>query len=776
MAPIRHRVVDKVAAWLPPHGAVAALAAVVLAVAVLPGLLHADEPGKGQSLRVGVFISSDANHCYTPGIVHAVKHFSKRLADRINRRGGIDGRKLSLTFLDDFEQTDVAVANVKQVAEDPATIGMIGISSSTRGEAIFKALGPQLREQAIPFITEISLDSIFADDPSVFTMTSSVRNEVEVVRKVITDGGFQRPVFVGLDDDLYSIALGDGLKEIPGGPPLAGSHRAPVRDYKLDAASAAFLANEIAAEQPDIILLAIHSVPSATLLDQLAQRGITAPAFVLLGRIPSVAAQLVGKPYPGAMSQIAREGVPNVYNERLRRWIWRSPKDTWIFDDTVNEDAPGWKSGACEARNEEAARQIFDAANRRSIARGTQYRDMLRMITDAARSAPKKSNVPELRRHIGERLRSFVEGRQILKGLWENWAFTTGRTAAEDTLILSKQPGDDETTLAPVQYRRINGTLQRSTTVYTSIDLISMSRIDTNDRSFDAEFYLSMKSADNSIGIDNVEFTNAYRSQAGEKRLVVARQIHDGGSDSNFPPDVKLYKVSGKFEFDPELRNYPFDTQRLSVSFQPANAAQAFLIQPPAPKAEQADVAVDGWELKEQYVGSDQDIVPTIGASLSDRRIVPFYKFNATWVVKRVAVDYYLRVVVPLAFILLVTYFSAFLPHARFESIMAIQVTALLSAIALYLALPKVDSDQATLSDKIFMLTYAAVSVMIGLSILKDNLRRERSRLTLAVKFVQQIVFPITTVAFIAVTLAGTRAGSVPFRESIAKGWQALFG
>ncbi len=101
---------------------------------------------------------------------------------------------------------------------------------------------------------------------------------------------------------------------------------------------------------------------------------------------------------------------------------------------------------------------------------------------------------------------------------------------------------------------------------------------------------------------------------------------------------------------------------------------------------------------------------------------------------------------------------------------------ALLSAIALYLALPKVDSDQATLSDKIFMLTYAAVSVMIGLSILKDNLRRERSRLTLAVKFVQQIVFPITTVAFIAVTLAGTRAGSVPFRESIAKGWQALFG
>ena len=40
---------------------------------------------------------------------------------------------------------------------------------------------------------------------------------------------------------------------------------------------------------------------------------------------------------------------------------------------------------------------------------------------------------------------------------------------------------------------------------------------------------------------------------------------------------------------------------------------------------------------------------------------------------------------------------------------------ALLSGIALYLALPKVETDQATLSDTISMVTYAAVSLMIGL-------------------------------------------------------------
>ena len=56
---------------------------------------------------------------------------------------------------------------------------------------------------------------------------------------------------------------------------------------------------------------------------------------------------------------------------------------------------------------------------------------------------------------------------------------------------------------------------------------------------------------------------------------------------------------------------------------------------------------------------------------------------------KRQTTDYFLRVVVPLGFILIVAYLSIFIPRAHFEAIVTIQVTALLSAVALYLALPK---------------------------------------------------------------------------------------
>jgi len=728
-------------------------------------------------LNVGFFVSSDGNRCFTPGLVTAIKYFTTKLADQVNSTGGIGGRKVALTFLDDFEQSDLTVANVKKAIDDPAMMAMIGVPSSTRGRTVFNALGSEIRDKEIPFITEMSLDKIFHDYPNVFTMASSVRNELEVVRKIIAEGGYSRPVFVGLDDDLYSFALGDGVNDIPGGPTLAGSYQVPVRDYKLDPAASAPIVEEIKRQDPDLILLSIHSGPSATLLNQLTEAGIDAPVFVLLGRISSITNRLGPQGYAGTMSQIAREGVPNVYSERLRRRIWRSRQDIWVFDDKRNGDAPGWKSGTCEARANAGPRQLFDGANRRAVGRGTQYRDMLQLVIEAARSAPDTADVAELRRHIGAKLRNFVEGRHVLKGLWQDWAFTTDRTAADDTLILSKATGDDAPILAPVQYRRINGTLQRSPTVYTSIDLINLSRINTNDRSFDAEFYLSMKSTDGRIGIKNIEFTNAYRSQAGEGRLVSVREIHNGLGASDFPAGVKLYKVSGKFVFEPDLGRYPFDTQRLSVSFQPTSAEQSFLIQPSAQNTRQSDVAADGWHLAEQYVGSDQDIIPTIGSTLSERRIVPFYKFNATWVVKRIAVDYYLRVVVPLAFILLVTYFSVYLPHERFDSIMAIQVTALLSSIALYLALPKVDSDQATLSDKIFMMTYAAVSLMIGLSILKDNLwQRKRRVLGWLVALLQRIVFPIATVSVITFLLTNTNSQIVPFTDSIAAFWENVIG
>jgi hypothetical protein len=100
-------------------------------------------------LKVGFFVSSDGNRCFTPGLVTSIKYFATKLADQVNASGGIDGRKVVLTFLDDFEQAETTVANVKEAINDPSMMAMIGVPSSTRGRAVFKALGPEIHHRNV---------------------------------------------------------------------------------------------------------------------------------------------------------------------------------------------------------------------------------------------------------------------------------------------------------------------------------------------------------------------------------------------------------------------------------------------------------------------------------------------------------------------------------------------------------------------------------------------------------------------------------------------------
>ena len=189
---------------------------------------------------------------------------------------------------------------------------MLGVPSSTRGRKVFEKLAEEVRYLAIPFITEMSLDEIFADTPNVFTMASSVGNELEVVRHMISSGGYARPVFVGLDNDLYSFALEEGIASGQPGP--VGRFRVPVRDYQLPADVARETAGRIAELGPDLIVLSIHSGPTAKLLNELTRLGVKAPVLILLGRVASVTRNLDPAGYGGAIAQIAREGVPNVYS------------------------------------------------------------------------------------------------------------------------------------------------------------------------------------------------------------------------------------------------------------------------------------------------------------------------------------------------------------------------------------------------------------------------------------------------------------------------------
>jgi hypothetical protein len=266
--------------------------------------------------------------------------------------------------------------------------------------------------------------------------------------------------------------------------------------------------------------------------------------------------------------------------------------------------------------------------------------------------------------------------------------------------------------------------------------------------------------------IEQIEFANAFLDPETKDQLLNIRRVHAGGPSDTYPEATKLYRVSGKFMFRPDFAQYPFDTQKFTIELQPKYGDTAFIIQPPPAKLRDRSFDADGWVWLDQYVGYDEDFIPIIDARTDQRSIVPFYKGNFSWVMQRAATDYYLRVVIPLIFILIVAYLSIFIPKANFEAIITIQVTALLSAVALYLAIPKVDSEAATISDKIFLFDYMAVSFMIGLSIIRVNPGLSRiPGIGALVAIVHIIVLPIMVLAMVAYTLGLTLSPEQSFSD-----------
>jgi hypothetical protein len=369
---------------------------------------------------------------------------------------------------------------------------------------------------------------------------------------------------------------------------------------------------------------------------------------------------------------------------------------------------------------------------------------MVRLVAAAARSAGPPARTARLRAEIVDALKTtYATGRGTFSGSFDNWSFRPAtRAAARVPFIVQLAHGRGRTQLAPVQFVRLkNETLRSVSTLYLDIDLLRAFRIDDNEKSFFAEFNLAMRDDGKDNSIDEIEFSNAFLDPRTNDRQLTIRVLNAGGKSEAYPDDMRIYQVSGRFMFDPRLANYPFDTQRFSIDIRPKRGDAPFIVQPPPQSLRDQQVIADGWVPKEQYVGYDEDFVATVDAMSHDQSVVPFYKASFVWTMTRQTTDYFLRVVVPLGFIVIVAYLSIFIPRTQFEAIVTIQVTALLSAVALYLALPKIDADTTTLSDRIFLFTYMAVSVMIGISIMRIN------RNIAARKWLRDLLFTIHVIA-----------------------------
>ncbi|HPG89716.1 MAG TPA: ABC transporter substrate-binding protein, partial [Hyphomicrobium sp.] len=171
------------------------------------------QAAKGPPFHIPVFISSRTDVCYDPGDIAAIKKLTLDEQARINARGGVSGRPIAVKFYDDTRDEAKTIANVRAALNDERALAMIGVSNATRGKAVFDALGGDVLKSGVPFITDLSVSSLFAAYPNVYTTRASQEaDSVPVIAKFTRQLNLARPAFVSMRESVAAEELGAGLK------------------------------------------------------------------------------------------------------------------------------------------------------------------------------------------------------------------------------------------------------------------------------------------------------------------------------------------------------------------------------------------------------------------------------------------------------------------------------------------------------------------------------------------------------------------------------------
>jgi hypothetical protein len=746
----------------------AVTALVFAAMAAASTTQAADEAvaAAGPPLNVALFVNSSTIQCYNSGRVEATKRLATLAATQINTRGGVRGRPIKLSIYDNQGSTEKALTNAKEALRKKDLLALIGLENTERAAKVFDVVSKSQLSKEIPFISNVTVSDVLKGHPNVFSTRPAQETErVPVMVEFFKVTGIKTIGFLGRTGRRYVEAIGGGLKAKMEPDQVLFDHRIDVRgkgnNEKLDTKQLDAAIADLELNPPDMLVVSVGTTLTDDVLRRLKNVKTQPPVF-MVGWLSKDLFNLKD-PYPQPVYGIDWATVPEVQSDRLFNVLGRGAPKDWFFAGRQAASAEVWRANDCNRYYKNYVPEPFSGANIAAAKEGALFADMIKLVAASAAKtgtsldiggtySGKTTSISKYRQAILKDLgQTYSAGRGAFKGIFENWSFhAKHRVRAQTPLIVILPHTLGRKQLAPVQFVRLrNGRLKPVETLYLDLDLIRTYSVDNNNKSFFAEFYLAMRVSDK-ISIEDITFTNAFldprasRTTLSNGREISIDVLHKGGKSDAYPTDMRMYKVSGRFRFKPDFSQYPFDAQQFSIDLQPKSGDKTFIIQPPPPNLRDRVVASEGWMPDKQYVSFVEDFVPVVDAFSHVPSIVPFYNVRYVWHMKRETTDYYIRVVVPLLFILIVAYLSIFIPRTHLEAIVTIQVTALLSAVALYLSLPQIDTDTATISDRIFMFDYMMVSLMIVISILRINARVMRNPwIGKSLQFIHIVLVPL---------------------------------
>jgi hypothetical protein len=263
---------------------------------------------------------------------------------------------------------------------------------------------------------------------------------------------------------------------------------------------------------------------------------------------------------------------------------------------------------------------------------------------------------------------------------------------------------------------------ERPEKVYVGIYLKEVPTIDLKANTYLADFYLWFRWKGDIDPTASFEFTNAVQAWDMMKTAVY--------DQPDSLPDGSLYQVfhvQGTFAHAFPLHAYPFDQQDLVIDLEDNEyqTGDVVYVDDAGNTGYHADLELPGWQIDRFSASVTEARYRT---NFGDPRVQAggdtYSHYRFTLHVRRPALGYLVKTVLPIAIVILITFVVFFINSKYFEGRLGLAITSLISAVALQLTsssdLPSV--GYMVLLDRIYNVSYAVIFLTLLESVIAVRL------------------------------------------------------
>ena len=446
------------------------------------------------------------------------------------------------------------------------------------------------------------------------------------------------------------------------------------KDFDLEKLEQKFQELLIDLKDDELIILDLNLSVFRTLFEHLIKKGHLNKVITTFGslqnrfeKLPFDLIQLVGN--HDIPSVAIEDLMSKVYGENIT-----PDQKTLLLDSTFRLEVPLLAF--------ECLKKLYSNTDDISSINNDQIDDK---IIDTFRSFNGRSDI-----FVGKRIQyAFDENNSNTTR--ENYAFTFPNSLQTEKFKIPK-------VFYPKQFCTVNDNLVEFDTVYSYIDVLRVTNINIQDKTWTSEFYLDVVSKSENP-LDDIIFNNlSSNNDKFSSKIIWERK------DKNDYKTVRYYIVAN-FDFLAIADNYPFDWQSLYISTSLKDSTQQIL-QPIPLELVDNEFDINEWIIENSFSGikykknflyQDTDLKKAVNVTKENR---------LGWIIRRKNTATLLKIGIPMFFLIFLVYYSVFLGFDKSSESIGILTTTFLSAIALYFSVEKPEPKKMTIIDIIFIWFY----------------------------------------------------------------------